>query len=137
MNQKHLFCLLCFLVWLGQAQVPEPAQCLISGIYNLTQPPVESEDEGQCWRDCDAVPNCHMALIVIPLHDKKQCLLVNCLNQTRYWYTRHPSTEIRVYPKSTIDDDFLISLGIAVIFAVIICVICVIGVICVAHNHNC
>ncbi|XP_042270714.1 uncharacterized protein LOC121899149 isoform X2 [Thunnus maccoyii] len=111
MNQQHLFelwfCLLsvCFLVWLGQAQVPEPAQCLVSGIYNLTRPPMEDEDEGKCWRDCDAEPDCHMALIVIPLRDKKQCLLVNCLNQTRYSYTRHPSTEIRVYPKSTIDDD--------------------------------
>ncbi|XP_067451727.1 uncharacterized protein [Thunnus thynnus] len=111
MNQQSLFelwfCLLsvCFLVWCGQAQVPEPAQCLVSGIYNLTRPPVEGEDEGKCWRDCDAEPDCHMALIVIPLRDKKQCLLVNCLNQTRYSYTRHPSTEIRVYPKSTIDDD--------------------------------
>ncbi|CAK6981000.1 uncharacterized protein LOC128360007 [Scomber scombrus] len=102
-----LFCLLsmCVLVCHGRAQVPEPAQCLLSGTYNLTQQPVEGEDEGKCWRDCYAEPDCHMAVIVILLSGRKRCLLVNCLNQSRYSYTRDLSTQIRVYPKATIDND--------------------------------
>ncbi|XP_053177526.1 tissue factor pathway inhibitor-like [Scomber japonicus] len=111
MNQQGLFGFwlyllsMCVLVYHGRAQVPEPAQCLLSGTYNLTQQPVEGEDEGKCWRDCYAEPDCHMAVIVLPLRDRKQCLLVNCLNQGRHSYTRDPSTQIRVYPKTTIDND--------------------------------
>ena len=110
MNQQGLFGFwfyllsMCVLVYHGQAQVPEPAQCLLSGTYNLTQQPVEGEDEGKCWRDCYTDPDCHMAVIVIPLRDRKQCLLVNCLNQGRHSYTRDPRTQIRVYPKTTIDN---------------------------------
>lgn len=96
------FCVLvvCFLVWPGLAQVPEPAQCLVSGIYNLVRLP-ESKDGESCWLNCFAEPDCHMAVVARPLTGPDQCLLVNCLNQSQYSYPRDPSAEIRVYPKTT------------------------------------
>ncbi|XP_038548614.1 papilin-like [Micropterus salmoides] len=100
------FCVLvvCFLVWPGLAQVPEPAQCLVSGIYNLVRLP-ESKDGESCRLNCFAEPDCHMAVVARPLTGPGQCLLVNCLNQSQYSYPRDPSAEIRVYPKTTTCND--------------------------------
>ncbi|KAI3353857.1 hypothetical protein L3Q82_004865 [Scortum barcoo] len=98
------FCLLMvgFLVWPGLAQVPEPAQCLVSGIYKLVRPPYQKSYE--CWKDCSEEPDCHMAVVAKPLNSFDQCLLVNCLNQGNYSYRRDPSTQISVYPKNNSAD---------------------------------
>ncbi|KAK2846501.1 hypothetical protein Q5P01_009500 [Channa striata] len=100
------FCLLgvCFLVRTSQVQVPNPEQCLISGIYSLIQLP-EMKDGMSCWNQCMAEPGCHMAVVTRPLSGSSQCLLVNCQNQGSYSLPRDPSTEIMVYPKSSNDDE--------------------------------
>ncbi|XP_059187071.1 papilin-like [Centropristis striata] len=97
------FCL-CFLVSPGLTQVPEPAECLVSGVYNLIRLP-GNEDAKSCYQHCFDEPKCHMAVVSKPLSGAHQCLLVNCLNQGSYRVVRDPSAEITVYPKSTIDDE--------------------------------
>lgn len=97
------FCLLAVLVWPGPAPVPGPAQCLVSGMFNLIRLP-QCEDAWRCWKDCFEQADCHMAVVVSTLSGSDQCLLLNCLNQSRHSYPRDLREQIMVYPKSTIDD---------------------------------
>ncbi|XP_071352631.1 uncharacterized protein [Trachinotus anak] len=94
----------CALVLPSLAQVPEPAQCLVSGIFSLVRLP-ERQPEKSCWEDCFAEPDCHMAVVEKLVSSTDQCLLVNCLNQGNHSYPRDLSAEIRVYTKSTIHDE--------------------------------
>lgn len=104
MSEQGLYVVwFCFLVWPGQAQVPEPAQCLVSGVYSLVQLP-DAKDEKSCWDDCFAEPDCHVAVVTKALSGSHRCLLVNCLNQGNYSVPRDPSSEIQVYPKSSISN---------------------------------
>ncbi|XP_039634729.1 papilin-like [Perca fluviatilis] len=89
---------------LQETVVPEPAQCLVSRIYNLIRP-AESKDDRSCWQDCFAKTDCHMAVVTKRISAAQQCLLVNCLNHGNHSLPRDPSAEITVYPKSTIDDE--------------------------------
>nr|XP_046246005.1 tissue factor pathway inhibitor-like isoform X3 [Scatophagus argus] len=98
-----LLAVACFLSWSGLTQVPEPAQCLASGIYHLIRLP-DYKDPMHCWRDCFAEPDCHMAVVATPLSGSNQCLLVNCLNQGEHSFPRDLSAQIRVYPKSISDE---------------------------------
>ncbi|XP_026225710.1 papilin-like isoform X2 [Anabas testudineus] len=105
MSEQGLYVVwFCFLVWPGQAQVPEPAQCLVSGVYSLVQLP-DAKDEKSCWDDCFAEPDCHVAVVTKALSGSHRCLLVNCLNQGNYSVPRDPSSEIQVYPKSSISNE--------------------------------
>ncbi|KAF3693415.1 Boophilin-G2 Precursor [Channa argus] len=105
MTKQGLFVIwFSLLVWPGQAQVPKPEQCLISGIYSLIQLP-ETKDYMSCWNKCLAEPNCHMAVVTKPVSASSQCLLVNCLNQGNHSIPRDPSTEINVYSKSSMDNE--------------------------------
>lgn len=89
----------CPLV-LVQAEVPEPAQCLVSELYSLIRQP-EPKDDGSCWDDCWAAADCHMAVVTEPLSGSGRCLLVNCQNRGSYSFPREASAEISVYPKSS------------------------------------
>ena len=121
MTEKSLFCLLvvCFLVQPGRAQVPEPAQCLASGTYNLIQLP-ENKDDKSCCDECFAEAQCHMAVVTKPLSGPRRCLLVNCLNQGPYSFPRDPSAKIHVYPKATIDDGKMDSYFSWILLAVLV-----------------
>ncbi|XP_031179668.1 uncharacterized protein LOC116067384 [Sander lucioperca] len=90
--------------FLQDTVVPEPAQCLVSRIYNLIRP-AESKDDRSCWQDCFAETDCHMAVVTKRISGEQQCLLVNCLNHGKHSLPRDPSAEITVYSKSTIDDE--------------------------------
>lgn len=96
-------CLLALLVGPGLARVPEPAQCLASGVLDVIRLP-QCKDTWSCWKDCFDRSDCHMAAVIPTLGGSGPCLLLNCLNQSQHPYPRDLTQQIMVFPKSTIDD---------------------------------